>query len=91
MPFCFVKKKAKRSYYKDEGALLSIGQTIREIRRTKKISQENLANDCEVDQSQITRMELGKVDFSISNLLRIAKALNVDPREFLRFYDNNET
>ena len=91
MSFCYVKKKAKRSYYKDEEALLSIGHKIREIRRSKKISQENLANDCEVDQSQVTRMELGKVNFSISNLLRIAKALDVDPREFLRFYDNSET
>ena len=83
MSFCYVEKKAKRSYYRDERALLSIGHKIREIRRTKKISQENLANDCELDQSQITRMELGKVDFSISNLYRVAEALHVDPKDLL--------
>lgn len=77
-----MEKKAKRSYFKDEEALLRIGQKIREIRTSKKISQYNLANECEVDYSQVNRMELGKVNFSISNLLRIAKALDVDPKVF---------
>ncbi|MDQ2720435.1 MAG: helix-turn-helix domain-containing protein [Bacteroidota bacterium] len=74
-----MKKKAKRSYFKDEEAIRRVGQRIREIRTSKKISQYNLAND----YSQINRMELGKVNFSISSLLRIAKALGVDPKDFL--------
>jgi len=86
-----VEKKAKRSYFKDDQALLRIGKRIREIRTSKKISQYNLANECEVDYSQISRMELGKVNFSVSNFLRVAKALGVDPREFLDWYDNSET
>lgn len=69
---------------------MSIGHKIREIRTSKKISQYNLANECEVDYSQINRMELGKVNYSISNFLRIAKALGVDPRELLDFYGNSE-
>jgi transcriptional regulator with XRE-family HTH domain len=81
-----VKKKAKRSYFKDEEALRRVGQRIREIRTSKKISQYNLANECEVDYSQINRMELGKVNYSISSLLRIAKALGVDPKDFLDWY-----
>jgi transcriptional regulator with XRE-family HTH domain len=86
-----VKKKAKRNYYKDEEALRRIGGKIREIRTLKKISQYELANDCEVDYSQINRMELGKVNFSISSLLRIAKALGVDPKDFLDWYGNGNT
>ncbi|MEO8852797.1 MAG: helix-turn-helix transcriptional regulator [Ginsengibacter sp.] len=86
-----MENKAKRSYYKDEGALIRIGQKIREIRKSKKISQFDLADKCEVDYSQISRMELGKVNVSISNFLRVAKALGIDPREFLDWYDNSET
>ncbi|MGI8584688.1 MAG: helix-turn-helix domain-containing protein [Chitinophagaceae bacterium] len=33
--------------------------------------------------SQINRMELGKVNFSVSYLYRIAKALRVHPKELL--------
>jgi len=78
-----VKKKSKRSYYKDEEALRRVGLKIREIRTSKKISQENLANECEIDYSQLNRMELGKVNFNLSNLYRIAEALNVDPKDLL--------
>ena len=76
------EKKAV-TYYKDEDALTKVGLKIREARLSKQISIERLANDCEVDTSQIGRMELGKVNFSISYLFRIAKALQIDPKELL--------
>ena len=76
-------KKAKRRYYKDEEVLRRIGFRIREIRTSKKISQEDLAFDCDADYSQLNRMELGKVNFSISNLYRVAEALHVNPKDLL--------
>jgi len=78
-----VKKKQRRKYFKDPNLLNEIGEKIREIRLSKNISQESLANEVEIDYSQINRMELGKVNFSISYLYRIAKALEVDPKELL--------
>ena len=60
-----------------------VGERIREIRTIKKISQEELANECETDYSQINRMELGKVNFSISYLFLIANALKVHPAKLL--------
>ena len=58
-----------------------IGQKIRDWRITKGMSIEKLANECEVDPSQVGRMELGKVNFSISMLHRIAEALNIDAKK----------
>jgi transcriptional regulator with XRE-family HTH domain len=78
-----VKKKATRTYYKDDEALKTIGEKIREIRIWNKISQEDLANEIDVDYSQINRMELGKVNFSISNLYRVARALKIKPKDLL--------
>lgn len=80
---CLVKRKAKRTYFKDDKLLTQIGNKIREIRLSKNISQETLANDCEVDYSQVNRMELGKVNFSISYLYKIAASLKVDPKNLL--------
>ncbi len=68
-----MKTKGVRRYYKDDYALKQIGNKIREIRTSKEISQENLANECDIDYSQVNRMELGKVNFSISYLYRFAK------------------
>ena len=78
-----MNKTRIRRYYKDPEALKQIGAKMRELRNLKQISQENLANECEIDYSQLNRMELGKVNFSVSYLYRIAKALNVHPKELL--------
>lgn len=78
-----MKKQGPDTYYKDEAWLQQIGMKIRHQRTLLGVSQESLAHDCEVDYSQINRMELGKVNFGISYLLRVAKALRVDPKELL--------
>jgi transcriptional regulator with XRE-family HTH domain len=78
-----VKRPEKSKYFKDEEALKLIGEKIREIRVSKQISQEALANTCDIDYSQINRMELGKVNFGVSYLFRIADALEVDPKDLL--------
>jgi transcriptional regulator with XRE-family HTH domain len=78
-----VKKQSPRTYFKDEALLLQIGAKIREIRTRKDISQEMLANECGIDYSQVNRMELGKVNFSISYLYKIAAALGTKPKDLL--------
>lgn len=78
-----MKAKEKSKYYKNDEALKLIGERIRKIRIKNEISQETLANECEIDYSQLNRMELGKVNFSISYLYRIARALNIDPKDLL--------
>ena len=81
--FCEVKRANKKEYFKNEAALKQVGNKIREIRISKKISIEALADTCELDYSQINRMELGKVNFGISFLFRVANALEVDPKDLL--------
>ncbi len=76
-------KKLKKEYFKDEYLLTNIGNKIRELRNLKGISIEQLANESDIDYSQLSRMELGKINFSVSFLSKIAKALKVDPRELL--------
>jgi transcriptional regulator with XRE-family HTH domain len=78
-----VKKKAKREYYVNKAALLLVGTKMREIRISKKISIENLANTSGMDYSQLARMELGQVNFTISYLFRVAEALGVTPKDLL--------
>jgi transcriptional regulator with XRE-family HTH domain len=78
-----VKKKIPRKYFKDEDLLSEIGNKIREVRLAKNMSIETLANESEIDYSQVSRMELGKVNFGISYLYRVGKALDIDPKKLL--------
>jgi transcriptional regulator with XRE-family HTH domain len=78
-----VKKRLARLYYKDEEFLKQIGNKIRAARTALNMSIEELANECEVDYSQIQRMELGKVNFNVSYLTKVAKALNRTPKDLI--------
>ncbi len=78
-----MKKAAKKVYYINKSALSLIGVKMREIRTSKDISIEYLANTSGMDYSQLARMEAGKVNFTISYLFRVAEALGVTPKELL--------
>ena len=78
-----MNKRYKRHYFRDDDLLIQIGVKIREARLKRNVSQETLANECEIDYSQINRMELGKVNFSVSYLSKIAGVLNINPKELL--------
>jgi transcriptional regulator with XRE-family HTH domain len=77
-------KKQKKRYYRDDDFLAKVGVRIREIRTSQGLTQTDLAFKCnDKDYSQINRVELGKVNFSVSYLSLIASALNVEPKELL--------
>ena len=78
-----MKKSSARLYYKDSEFLKKIGNKIREARTALNMSIEELANECEVDYSQIQRMELGKVNFNVSYLTKVAKALNKSAKDLI--------
>lgn len=57
---------------------------MRELRLKQGLTQMELAFKCnDKDYSQINRVELGKVNFSVSYLTLIAEALGVTPKELL--------
>jgi transcriptional regulator with XRE-family HTH domain len=81
-----VPKRERKKYQRDDLFLKNIGLRIRQLRIEKGMSQENLAFECEyADFSQINRIELGKVNFSISYLKLIAEKLDVPVKELLNF------
>ena len=55
---------------------------IKKIRTDKGISQLKLANIANFPQSFLANVESGKKKPSLLTILRIAEALNVNPREF---------
>jgi transcriptional regulator with XRE-family HTH domain len=77
------KAKRARTNYRDDDLLKEIGEKLRVIRKSKGFTQEGLANDMDIDYSQINRMELGKVNFTISMLSKIANHLDIPLEELL--------
>ncbi|WP_315730712.1 MULTISPECIES: helix-turn-helix transcriptional regulator [unclassified Bradyrhizobium] len=61
-----------------------VGLNIQELRRARELSQEELADRCQVHQTYLSGVETGKRNPSLLVLERIAEALGVDPEELLR-------
>jgi transcriptional regulator with XRE-family HTH domain len=69
------------AYYRDDKTIKKFGKKLRELRQFKGISQEQLAHSCGLEYSQINRIELGKVNTSISHVALLAKHLGVTPSD----------
>ena len=79
-----MKKQGKIAYHRNDKQLKTIGENIRKCRRAAGLTQIDLAFKCgDIDWSQISRMERGLVNFSISYLLLVAEALEVSPKDLL--------
>ena len=65
--------------------LISFGKNLRLARLAKGFTQEQLANELGVEISQISRIERGVINTSITTLYSISKVLNVDISELFVF------
>lgn len=55
-----------------------LGVRIRQLREEKNISQQVLADICNVPKSTIGRLERGEVNPTVKTLLKISNALNIE-------------
>ncbi len=53
-----------------------VGNKIREVRTNKGLTIEELANELNMEYSQVSRIELGKINTSIFHVYLIATYLN---------------
>lgn len=62
-----------------------LGARIQEIRKSKKITQERLAEMIELDIPNISNIERGKRFVSSTTLEKIINALNIEAKELFDF------
>lgn len=70
---------------RDRELLDRFGRHLKSLREAKGLSQEKLANLCDVTISQISRIERGQVNTTISTLEVLAKALEISRSELMDF------
>ncbi len=70
-------------YIRNERALIGVGLQIRKLRERAGFSQQEFAYKCNMELSQINRIELGKVNTSVSVLFKLAETLGVKPSKLL--------
>jgi transcriptional regulator with XRE-family HTH domain len=63
------------------------GNTVKELRKQKGLSQEDLAEMCNLHRTYIGGIERGERNIGLMNILHLAKALQVLPSELFRDFD----
>jgi len=69
----------------EESFILNLGIHLRQLREKKNMSQQDLANDSSVPKSQIARIERAEINTTVKTLIKIANALEIEPKELLNF------
>lgn len=64
-----------------------LGANVRALRIAKKLTQEQLAELCDLHRTYVGAIERGDRNISLKNIVTIARALNVEPAELL-LYNN---
>jgi transcriptional regulator with XRE-family HTH domain len=64
-------------------SFITIGKKISILRQKRKMTQEDLAGEAEINRAFLSNIENGRVNFSIAILLKIAHSLNVPASQLL--------
>ncbi|EHO0059162.1 MULTISPECIES: helix-turn-helix domain-containing protein [Enterobacteriaceae] len=61
----------------------NFARNLRKIRQSQGISQEKLADLCDLHRTYVSSVERGERNIAVDNMERLAIALGVDIRELL--------
>jgi transcriptional regulator with XRE-family HTH domain len=64
--------------------LTKLGQNVRALREGRRISQESLALEANLDRTYISQVERGRRNVSVVNLCRLAYVLRVSPSALIQ-------
>jgi transcriptional regulator with XRE-family HTH domain len=70
---------------RDTGVMNEFGKHLRTMRRNKNLTQEDLAVKAGVSISQVARIESGKLNTTISTIVSLARALDVEPGDLFKW------
>jgi len=64
--------------------VVKIGRNLRQLREDRLLTQEELGEAAGVSRDQISRIERNEVDPRFSTIRKLAKALDIAPRELTK-------
>ena len=68
--------------YQEE--ILYISTRIKELRKERKLTVQELAYRCDMERSNLSRIEAGRTNLTIKTMCIICNALNITLRDVIR-------
>jgi DNA-binding XRE family transcriptional regulator len=70
---------------KDEHSLILFGDHLRNIRKSRNLSQEQLAEKVNLHRTYIGMIERGEKNITLLNIIKISNALGISPSKLMDF------
>jgi transcriptional regulator with XRE-family HTH domain len=70
---------------KNEELLIALGRNITKFRKDRGMTTQALADECDIEKSNLIPIEKGKINTTVITLLKLANALKVDVKDFFDF------
>lgn len=67
----------------DKEIIILVGKNIRKIRKEKRITQEQLAYDCNFEKSTISRIEAGRANLTLRTMIKLSQSLGVEIKDIV--------
>jgi transcriptional regulator with XRE-family HTH domain len=74
----------------DERLYLLVGTRIKTVREQKGLSQQDLSLICNIEKTNLSRIEAGRTNLTIKNLYKICKALKIRMKEIIDVDEEDE-
>lgn len=68
-----------------------IGSTYKRIRKSRKFTQEEVAEKSDVTPEYLSKFENGKYNASIYNIILLCKAVGTSPMQLLHFFFEDDS
>lgn len=65
-------------------------EVLRELRLAKGLSQQSLANECEMERTHISAIERALRTPSLSTIFKLADALEIKPSELVKLIEERK-
>jgi len=70
---------------KDKRILKVFGENLKNLRKSKSFSLRALSYECDIDYSDINKIEKGQKNITLTTIIELANGLSVQPKRLLDF------
>jgi len=75
----------KRKLIRDQEGLNLLATSIKQTRENMKLTQEDLAHNANISVSQVSRIENGTINPTVSTIFHIARAMKIPVSDLFKF------
>jgi transcriptional regulator with XRE-family HTH domain len=67
-----------------DNILIELGARIKELRASKNLTQETVADKCDWDFTTVSRIENGKTNITMESIIKLCNAMDVTLEELFK-------